>query len=295
MNERPILCNGPMVRAILNGSKTQTRRVVKPGPSQKWLSYSTLQRSPRAKPVMIDAKQWAQFAHPKAGLTINGMKYDDWSPLTCIACPMGAPGDRLWVRETCRAVCLTGGKCGVRYMADDAFAEPNQNMTQWESWADEEAWHKLHGYRGGNGLPVPSIHMPRWACRIVLEVVSVRVERLQDISEDDARAEGLKRLTKDRGVTYKYGMVDRDGLPGNDDDGWHWKEWDVDSRVAFRKLWDSIYGTWDANPWVWVVEFRRVDDNESEATTCKTCIGTGHAGSVGAGCQDCHNTGEVTT
>ena len=109
----------------------------------------------------------------------------------------------------------------------------------------------------------PSIHMPRWASRITLEIAGVRIERLQDISEEDAKAEGLSTVTKD-GRLYKWGIPDRDGLPGTDDDGWPWTQWDTDPRQAFRRLWDSIYGSdpakcWDANPWVWVNCFRRVE------------------------------------
>jgi hypothetical protein len=216
MKERPILLNGPMVRAILDGSKTQTRRVAK-----------EFNEMPNMDKLL------ARFPNQEG-------------------CPYGAPGDRLWVRETCRAECLAGGKCGVRYIADDTFAEPNQNMTQWESWADEEAWHRLHGYRGGNGLPVPSIHMPRWACRIVLEVVSVRVERLQCITATDAVAEGVNVPRCGCEACSMTSAI----CPA-----------DQSSHIeSFAQLWDSIYGTWDANPWVWVVEFRRVDDNESEAT-----------------------------
>lgn len=106
----------------------------------------------------------------------------------------------------------------------------------------------------------PSIFMPRWASRIALEITSVRVERLQDISETDAKDEGLSCLTKDGGRTWKFGIPDRDGLPGNDDDGWHWHEWEVDPRLAYKKLWESINGagSWAQNPWVWVIGFKRV-------------------------------------
>jgi hypothetical protein len=121
----------------------------------------------------------------------------------------------------------------IRYRAD----RPNDRLTKWK----------------------PSIHMPRAASRILLEVVSVRVERLQDISEADAVAEGIKALTKD-GRTIKYGIPDRDGLPGNDNDGWHWCNWMPDASLAYRRLWQEIngFGSWEANPWVWVVEFTRL-------------------------------------
>ncbi|MDO4705741.1 MAG: hypothetical protein Q4A98_05985 [Comamonadaceae bacterium] len=101
--------------------------------------------------------------------------------------------------------------------------------------------------------------MPRWASRILLEVTGVRVQRLQDISEEEAIAEGLKTLSKDGGRTWKSGLPDRDGLP--DGDGWPWREWEKDPRRAYKRLWEFIHGpkSWDQNPWVWVIEFRRVE------------------------------------
>jgi hypothetical protein len=104
--------------------------------------------------------------------------------------------------------------------------------------------------------------MPRTACRLRLKITGIRVERLQDITEEDAKAEGLSCLTKDGGITYKYGIPDSDGLPGNDDFGWHWHDWNIDPRKSFQKLWDSInkdrgYG-WDTNPWLWVISFEKV-------------------------------------
>lgn len=96
---------------------------------------------------------------------------------------------------------------------------------------------------------------------IRLEITNVRAERLQDISEADASAEGFPRLSKDGGRTYKYGIPDKDGLPGNDDIGWHWSKWCNNAREAFRLLWSDIYGAgaWDLNPWVWVIEFKRLE------------------------------------
>jgi len=218
MRERPILFSGPMVRALLEGRKTQTRRAVKvQSPDGVW--------SPER-----DGKWWPT----------NGEDYVD----TGVACPYGKPGDRLWVRETWGAVPRLAGcekVCperdhdgqGIRYRA---------------------TWDRVHSVRWR-----PSIHMPRVASRISLEITEVRVERLQDISEDDARAEGLKAITKD-GHTVKYGIPDSDGFPGTDDTGWPWAEWNVDPRKAFRRLWERINGaeSWAANPFVWVLSFQRV-------------------------------------
>lgn len=142
-------------------------------------------------------------------------------------------------------------------------------------WVDPDGFTGNYLYRA-DGIEVihvdgpekspwrPSIHMPREAARLFLRVKRVSVERLQVISEVDAIAEGLACLTKDSGITYKYGIPDSDGLPGNADYGWHWTDWSVDPRKAFRRLWDSLsakrgYG-WDTDPWVWVIEFERMED-----------------------------------
>jgi len=138
-----------------------------------------------------------------------GGEYTGWVlPEYRTDCPYGQPGDRLWVRETFGSMIRNVGGTPhekLAYRADD----PNAVMC----YSSE-----------GMEVPIkwkPSIHMPRWASRITLEIVSVRVERLNEISEQDAIAEGIKAMTKD-GRTIKYGIPDKDGLPGNDDDGWHW-------------------------------------------------------------------------
>ena len=196
VRERPILFKGEMVRAILEGRKTQTRRVIKPV-------------QPRAD------GRWPAGRDPLPD------------------CPHGVPGDRLWVRETWEP--YPGGK--VVFRADMMFGVKTAPLIRWR----------------------PSIFMPRAACRLMLEVTDVRVQRVQDISEADAKAEGLKGITKD-GHTVKYGIPDRDGFPGTDDDGWEWQNWNTDPRLAFRRLWDSInkprgFG-WDENPWVWCISFK---------------------------------------
>lgn len=206
MKERPINFNDEMVRAILEGRKTQTRRIVNP------------------QPKVIHA------LHGDASITTNQIfRRGD----NRVHCPSGQVGDRLWVRE-CFGACNSYVP-HIFYRADGEAPNP------------EFKWK-------------PSIHMPRRASRITLEITSVRVERLQDISEDDAQAEGLEALTKDGGRTVKYGIPDRDGLPGDDDIGWSWCDWSYDPREAFAKLWSLINGpdSWDSNPWVWVIEFKQV-------------------------------------
>ena len=204
MKEHPILFNGPMVRALLDGSKTQTRRIAKEFASRDDLD-GILKRFPQQ----------------------NG-------------CPYGQPGDRLWVRETFQGPLFDGDR-ESEYRADpEAFNSPEfceyaadggqapEFMTMDDEWVCR--WR-------------PSIHMPRWASRILLEIVSVRVERLQDISEADAIAEGIERHV-DEGVTYFGPYGKGDARP----------------EKAYQALWESINGagSWDANPWVWVVEFKRV-------------------------------------
>jgi hypothetical protein len=210
MKERPILMSAPMVRAILAGRKTQTRRLVT-------VPWRGSQRTLPYEPYWIDTDGVLQFCDETGD-------YRPW--VDCVA-PYGKPGERLWVKETFREVF---GE--TRYRASIA---------------------ELHGETWK-----PSIFMPRKLSRITLEVTDVRVQRVQDISEEDAKAEGLSPITKD-GHLIKWGIPDRDGLPGTDNDGWPWQEWERDPRKAFAKLWDKINGKrapWSESPWVWVVSFR---------------------------------------
>lgn len=223
MKERQILFSGPMVAAILSGRKSQTRRFVK---------LAEFGRS--------DTPGYDWHYRTRRGL---------WSDIRCEGapvqlCPYGRPGDRLWVRETWRA-----------HKAFDLVAPsklPKINGLHYEADGPlPKFWDA--------GKRRPSIHIPRWASRITLEITGVRCERLLQISADDAKAEGLGCVTKD-GSLYKYGIPDLDGLPGNDNHGWHWKEWERDPRNAYHKLWEQINGPGSAvaDPWVWVVEFKRV-------------------------------------
>lgn len=234
MKERPILFSATMVRAIIEGRKTQTRRVMNVQP-------------------LIDSCQLARCISSSDSKKVNKFHWvnvdrsDNYKDNRYFTCPYGQAGDRLWVRETF---------CPI-YPQDPTYngGEPIEY--------DYAATYK-HGDRLGDFVCIkkvwkPSIHMPRCASRITLEITGVRVERLQDISEADAVAEGISRITKD-GRLFKHGIPDRDGLPGNDDDGWHWQEWEVYPRDAYQTLWESINGpeSWDSNPWVWVVEFKKV-------------------------------------
>lgn len=228
MRERPILFSGAMVRAIHDGRKTQTRRVIKRQPPDDVAPIIVS----RYHPTIVD-----RHGDEAPGAEIFGAFSDDgeWG---CKS-PFGEPGDRLWVRETCRAVELESGLDGVRYPADGAFREIEDSRAAAERWLD------LNAYRGQQGATVPAIHMPRWASRITLEITGVRAERLQSISEDDSIAEGIDKTAA--GLWSAYGQSDVDGT--------------YSPRLSFRFLWDGINAArghgWDANPWVWVVEFKR--------------------------------------
>ena len=210
MKERPILFSAPMVRAILAGTKTQTRRVVKQ------------QITPLA-----DGSNWHQFDHRGSNYCMNlrNGTVSQWSPLLQF-CPYGQPGDRLWVRETF---------CPI-YPQDPHYN--GGRPIEYDYAATYKHGHRLGDLIGEKKKWSPSIHMPRSASRITLEITRVRVERLQNISGADAIAEGLSQT---EGGAWLPGLCD-------------YPEW------AYRELWKQINGagSWDANPWVWVVEFKRM-------------------------------------
>ncbi|MDE1484374.1 hypothetical protein [Xenorhabdus bovienii] len=230
MKETPIIFNADMVRAILDGRKTQTRRAVKYQPCE-------LPDSP-AYPLLKDGKlAWCRKGEDDHG---------GW-----IDCLYGKIGDQLWVRETfCPVFDAQYAEGEIDWI--DYRATPRYSAEYPAGWNLEPEDPAALKWR-------PSIHMPRWASRITLEVVNIRVERLQDIKEEDAKAEGLAEISKD-GKLFKFGLPDMDGLPGGCDIGWQWSEWEKNPVMAYKKLWASIYGSesWNNNPWVWVIEFRRI-------------------------------------
>ncbi|MER3009167.1 hypothetical protein ABTW51_09225 [Serratia nematodiphila] len=227
MKERPVIFNSEMVRAILDGRKTQTRRVIANVGHDNCLP---LQKRTKTKDGIYTH---VMDAH------IYGL------------CPFGMIGNRIWVRETWSDVNLEGAPA-VAYRADDEVYDLMEN----ESLLDEDGafnyqdtrvskyqfatWHS-DLISGTEGNWRPSIHMPRWASRITLEITAVRVERLNDISEEDAKAEGV--------APSQHIITPTEAL----------------YRVGFLKLWQSIYGeeSWRANPWVWVIEFRRVGGSDA--------------------------------
>lgn len=198
MKASPILFSAPMIRALLEGRKTMTRRVVKPQPDYE---------------IVGGGSCWND---PKTGKRI--------------CCPYGQQGDLLWVRETWAPVgaCARGG---AWYKAD----------TEWPSDPYFDRWK-------------PSIHMPRWASRLTLKLTDVSVERLQDIWEDDAVAEGL----------YRYEEGDYNGDPDGNDASMN----EDTATSAFVHLWDSINAkrgySWESNPWVWALTFEVIRKNVGE-------------------------------
>lgn len=236
--ERPILFSGEMVRAILAGRKTQTRRVVTPQPPADADEVF----------VCLDAQP---LAHSNPGVWARRHSTDADSPdgrlLYLGKNPYGWPGDRLWVRETwfCDDVRLTipteqeAAEFSLRdftyYLADGTCCEQIP-----ECACDEVGKTKWR----------PSIHMPRWASRLTLEITGVRVERLRDISAADAQAEGIEPRPEHAGLWRRYGS----GCP--------W--WTGNAIKSFCGLWNSINGNrsgcdWQSNPFVWVIEFRRCE------------------------------------
>lgn len=214
MKERGMIFNAEMVRAILDGRKTQTRRPVKPQPGLT----------------------------QKSGFSWNGVVYGAGSNdretnrnFAHVKCPFGKPGDRIWVRETFSCI---GNEDGHPVDANSNLCSREDAQRIYRASAIQKPgnyglWTSPDGF-DFEGPWTPSIHMPRWASRITLEITDVRVERLNNISECDAKAEGGP--TECTLIGDKY-------FPG------------------FRSLWKSIYGeeSWDANPWVWVIKFKRVE------------------------------------
>ena len=199
MKERPILFSAPMVRAILSGAKTQTRRVWKMPRGCSW---------------------YAEMGGERDGWFVDeGAPW--WLHVSECRCPYGQPGDRLWVREA------------FMHEAADYCWEASVSIPCRPAVTVYRAVHDEHESRCAGWKP--SIHMPRALSRITLEITDVRVERLQDISVRDSIAEGIPA----------GGPENPDGIELRD----------------FRALWESINGpgSWDANPWLWVVSFRKLE------------------------------------
>lgn len=249
MRERPILFSGPMVRAILDGRKTQTRRLVTPQPAPNAPNDGGT--------VWVRQAEGLHVPYGTVGhLTVREK--------TGLRCPYGVPGDRLWVRETWYC-----DHCFERDYETTRRTYVGRTLTDAEceaEWRGNEATGSLLFYRadGEAGQQFeqlehptgriwkPSIHMPRWASRLTLDVTSVRVERLHDISEEDARAEGVERYPE----PFTLGWRNYEPEPSFESISYH-----PTARESFASLWRSINGaeSWESDPWVWAVEFRRME------------------------------------
>lgn len=219
---KPIIFNAEMVQAVLSGKKTQTRRVIKPQPF-----------------FCNGAFQWEtpQYTNNTASHCYSGDN-ERFERFLLNYCPYGKPGDELWVRETFCIGKITGG---------DAIEGGSENLFVDQTFTDKDLIYKEHCI--SNNIDIdhliwkPSIFMPRWASRIQLLIKDIRVERVCDISEEDALSEGAMH----RHAVGHYGF-----------------EHDPDNiyRRNFAVLWDSINSKrgfgWNKNPWVWVVEFERI-------------------------------------
>lgn len=213
MREHPLLMKGPLVRATLEGRKTQTRRPIK------------------------------QEAQPDLGFEWSECLCREIDPndTPCVTCSVRFPGipeagDRMWVRETWQHFQNVGQRA-----AD--FPEYQRFPANCFYRADESNPRT----KPLSGKWRPSLLMPRWACRLVLPLVSVRVERVQDITEEDARAEGVELISSGPGWECWMGYGPHGSCKS--------------ARESFRSLWVSIYGqeSWDANPWVWVAQWERIE------------------------------------
>lgn len=217
MKARPILFKPDMVNAILEGRKTMTRRVMKvQPPTERHHLLGVMSSTDRRKE---GKSHWGVLDEWKTRILESDPRY--------FSCPYGAPGDVLWVRET------FSGPWGCRRLKPTDWPK---GCPIWY-WADgDQADFEATG-------PKPSIHMPKWASRLTLEITDVRVERLQDISEDDARAEGIAD-----GGCLNCGEPEPCGC----------SDPEPDARDAFIHLWRSINGeeSWVANPWVWCITFQ---------------------------------------
>jgi Holliday junction resolvase RusA-like endonuclease len=258
MKCRPILMSAPMVRACLNDTKTQTRRIVKPQPPE-WAQHVNEIRHLNIDHRWVPSHLW-QWSELQTGKKLHRWPTDpdgDGCDGYAIPCPYGQPGDRLWVKETYR---FGRGYDGVR---PNEVVECNQALIQYAADGSLRTadGHVLYGRdQFTPGKLRPSIHMPRAISRLTLEITEVRVQRLQAISEEDALAEGIQAREVIISTAYEGGRhVERTAVR------YMHGKWPTDevfdsATDAYADLWESINGpgSWDANPWVWCVSFKRV-------------------------------------
>lgn len=243
MKERGMIFNGEMVRAILDGRKTQTRRIMKNQPAGDYPDTPALIRN------VGTGFQW----------------YCHYGESSIFNCPFGAVGDRIWVRETWATLGNEDGCCvdwndnlckgDEREAARIYRASCEQRPGDYGLWSipDNAYWKPHTENEKFEGAWRPSIHMPRWASRILLEITNVRVDRLNSISEQDALSEGIDRERLEESQD-NYDCIADHNMTGR-----------PTATGAFKYLWESIYGeeNWQVNPWVWVIEFKRVEGGEA--------------------------------
>lgn len=223
MKTRPILFNSDMVQALLAGRKTQTRRIVKCGNDNNIpfkIYIEKYGKEIKCRNHVLDERSW------------------DFSPY-------GKKSDLLYVRETF--------VCGIPLDGDDMPIIGNDGECVYKTWyaasSPDLTWDN-DGEKDHNNPPwKPSIHMPRWASRLTLKITDVKVERLQDISEEDAIAEGIIKWPHEDDYAYGYEGCSPCGH--------------ATPTGAYRALWESINGSgsWDLNPWVWAISFEVIEQN----------------------------------
>lgn len=233
MKETGLMFKAPLVRSILDGTKTQTRRLVKPQPAPntphdggtKWIAQDGLHV-------------------PVGSVGHLSLRYKQG-----IRCPMGQPGDRIYVRETF----VQGHDYDAvtdRLRTHDDAGNPLPMKTWFRAtdeatWCDEDGWEAKTPWK-------PAIHMPKALARIWLDITGVRLERLQDISAADAIAEGIEGPFAN-GPWRNY----------QSDGYWFPEGKDIAPILSYRSLWESTGGDWAANPWVWVIDFKRIHDQKA--------------------------------
>jgi hypothetical protein len=214
MKVTPIIMSAPMVRALIDGRKTQTRRIIKPQPADDIRPHT--------------------FPNPNAQGWISGVRHE-YGRQTAHFCLFGKNGDILWVRENVWLPC------------EASFGELRNGADTWKPhyYADGLTDYDIEQYKEWGWKPTPSIHTRRRVSRLTLELSEVRVERLQDISEEDAVAEGIEaRDAGSIGMFRDYSGCD--------------PVYGASPVLSYQSLWESLHGpgSWEASPWVWALSFR---------------------------------------